>query len=191
MTEFKRIDFVDVRGGALAACERLPDSAAVYAFFPPTPVVATDDAEVFVETLSALIEMRASPVLHARAGSLHHIALDNRSALSEHKEALLAEYAQDPVFRAELATTVARCMPLRSPLYVGQTGTLQTRVRQHLAPSSDLASRLRLTGIGIDRCVVAYRLMPDVELLRSEEVRTLTEEIVTRILRPGYVSRIG
>lgn len=191
MTDFKRIDFADVPGGALAACERLPNSPGVYGFFSPTPVLPTDDPEEFIATLNALVEQRASPVQSTRAGSLYHLTLDNFSHLSQRKQEVLREHAQDANFREELATIVERCMPLRAPLYVGQTATLQTRIKQHLAPSSDLAIRLRSTGLAIDRCVIAYRLMPDIKALRTPEVLTLTEEIVTRLLRPGYVSRIG
>ncbi|WP_370714850.1 hypothetical protein [Sphingomonas sp. IW22] len=191
MSDFKRIDFADVPGGAWAACERLPNAPGVYAFFAPTPVVPTSNATEFVEALNGFIEQRASPVQFARAGSLHQISLDNYSELSSHKKEILRERAEDPTFREEIATVVARCMPLRAPLYVGQTVTVQSRIRQHLSPSSDLAVRLRSTGLAIDRCVIAYRLMPDLQALRSQDVLTLTEEIVTRLLRPGYVSRIG
>lgn len=191
MTEFKRIDFAKVPGGALAACERLPNAAGVYAFFSPTPVLPTSNASDFVEALNALIEQRASPVQSARAGSLHYINLDNYSGLSAHKKDVLREQSENQDFRDEIAAVVSRCMPLRAPLYVGQTVSIQSRIKQHLSPSSDLAVRLRSTGLAINQCVIAYRLMPDLHSLKSQEVLTLTEEIVTRILRPGYVSRIG
>ena len=191
MSDFRRIDFAEVPGGAWAACERLPNAPGVYAFFSPTPIVPTGTASEFVEALNAYIEQRASPIQFARAGSLHQLSLDNFSGLSAHKKDVLRDHAEDQAFREEIATVVARCMPLRAPLYVGQTVTIQTRIKQHLSPSSDLAIRLRSTGLAIDKCVIAYRLMTDLQTLKSQEVLTLTEEIVTRLLRPGYVSRIG
>ncbi|WP_344707151.1 hypothetical protein [Sphingomonas swuensis] len=191
MTDFKKIDFASVPGGAFAACERLPNSPGVYAFFSPPPVLPTSDADEFMGALNTLIEQRASPSLSARAGSLHQLTLDNFSQLSDHKQEKLREYAEDPRFREELAIIVSRCLPLKAPLYVGQTTVLQSRIKQHLSPSSNLAVRLRSTGLSVDRCFVAYRLMPDIEIFKKADVLTLTEEVVTRILRPGFVSRIG
>lgn len=95
--------------------------------------------------LNALIEQRASPVQSARIGSLHEISLDNYSGLSSYKMDVLRERAEDSIFCEEIAAVVSRCMPLQSPLYVGQTVTIQARIKQHLSPSSDLATRLSIT----------------------------------------------
>lgn len=191
MSDFRRIEFAAVPGGPLAACERLPDMPALYSFFMPRPVLPTADKAAFLEALHALIEQRASPTLNARAGSLHSLTLENFSVLSQHKREVLEEAAEDEAVRCEIAAIVDRCMPLRSPLYVGQTATLKSRVKQHLSPSSPLASRLRATGLELGSCTLCYRLMPDLEVLHTPAVLQLTEEIVTRILRPGYVARIG
>lgn len=191
MSDFKRIEFAAVPGGPLAACERLPDVPAVYSFFSPRPVLPTTDKAAFIAALHELVEQRASPTLSARAGSLHSVTLDNFSALSPHKREVLEDAAEDEDVRREIAAIVDRCMPLRSPLYVGQTATLKTRVKQHLHPSSSLTARLRMTAIELETCTLCYRLMPDLEIFHTPAVLQLTEEIVTRILRPGYVVRIG
>jgi hypothetical protein len=117
--------------------------------------------------------------------------LDNQSELSRTKKENLEEYAQSGAFRKFLAEVIAAAVPLRSPLYVGQTGALQRRIRDHLAPSSGLATRLRSADIQIEDCSLAYELMPENDLYKDEQTLTLIEEIVTRLIRPGFVGRIG
>lgn len=51
--------------------------------------------------------------------------------------------------------------------------------------------RLRSADIEIERCTLAYAIMPDNELYKDENTLTLIEEIVTRLIRPGFVGRIG
>lgn len=178
MSDFKRLDFTQVSGGSTAACERLPDVPALYAFFAPTPTLPSGDKDAFMNALKVLVEQRASPTLNAKAGSLHSVTLENFSQLSFHKQSMLEEIANDEEFRKEIAAIVNRCMPLRSPLYVGQTATLRTRVTQHLRSSSPLAIRLRLGDIRIEQCVLCYRLMSDMNAtFHDTAVLQLTEEM--------------
>ncbi|WP_298332362.1 GIY-YIG nuclease family protein [Asticcacaulis sp.] len=103
----------------------------------------------------------------------------------------MEEHAQSEAFRVFLVDVIASAVPLRAPLYVGQTGGLRRRIKDHLAPGSGLATRLRSADIQIENCTLAYRLMPDSDLYKDEQTLTLIEEIVTRLIRPGFVGRIG
>ncbi len=94
-------------------------------------------------------------------------------------------------FRELLADILVRSSGLQSPLYVGQTGNLRKRIGQHLDPGSDLSTRLRLAGIPIDECILTYTAVPANPLLDQGQILTLIEDIVTRMLRPGFVGRIG
>lgn len=191
MEAFKKIDFSKIRGGAAAACQRLPDSPAIYAFFAPVPVVSTLSPASFISSVMDVVEHRASPAHTRTLGSLHKIRLENQSDLSENKRERLEEYAQSDAFRGFLADIIAAATPLRSPLYVGQTGGLRRRIKDHLAPGSGLATRLRSADIQIENCTLGYELMPSSELYKDEQTLTLVEEIVTRLIRPGFVGRIG
>ena len=191
MAEFKRLDFAAIPGGATAACERLPNLPAIYAFFAPMPALPTKNKDAFVEALGGLVAQRASPVLNTKAGSLHHITLENYSVLSPHKVEVLDGLADDEATRQEIADLVRKCMELRSPLYVGQTATLHDRVKQHLYYKSKLSLRLSECDIGLHSCVLSYSLMPDMDIFKSSDALQFAEEVITRILRPGFVARIG
>ena len=191
MGDFKKIPFGSVKGGATSACQRLPDSPAIYAFFAPAPSVSTMTPKSFVKSVLSLVQHKASPT-HTRAiGSLHKVSLDNQSDLSRAKQDSLDEQAKSEHFRNLLADIIAVATPLRSPLYVGQTASLRRRIREHLDPGSGLAVRLRSAEIQIEECTLAYQLMPDSDLYRDEQTLVLIEEVVTRLVRPGFVSRIG
>jgi len=191
MEDFKKIPFGSVKGGATSACQRLPDSPAVYAFLAPVPRVSTLTPTSFVKSVMSLVQQKASPT-HSRAiGSLHKVSLDNQSELSQAKQDSLEEQAKSEGFRTLLADVIAVAIPLRSPLYVGQTASLRRRIREHLDPGSGLAVRLRSAEIQIEECTLAYRLMPESDLYSDEQTLVLIEEVITRLVRPGFVSRIG
>jgi len=119
------------------------------------------------------------------------VALDNRSTLGPKKQALLQEHAQSERFRELLANLVKKSSPLRSPLYVGQTDNLRRRITQHLDPTSDLSTRLRKENIALDECVLSYTLVEAATYMNRPQALILIEDIITRLLRPGFVARIG
>jgi hypothetical protein len=124
-------------------------------------------------------------------GSLHRIALDNWSSLGPRKEEALRAHSESEEFRRLLGDIMVRSSGLQSPLYVGQTGNLRRRVSQHLDPVSDLSIRLRSVGIAIGDCVLVYTEIPRNPLFGQTQTMTLIEEILTRMLRPGFVGRVG
>jgi hypothetical protein len=111
--------------------------------------------------------------------------------LGSKKEAALRAHAESEEFRRLLADILVRSSGLQSPLYVGQTGNLRRRIVQHLDPVSDLSMRLRREGITIGDCVLAYTEVPPHPMFAQTQTMTLIEDIVTRMLRPGFVGRIG
>jgi len=80
---------------------------------------------------------------------------------------------------------------MQAPLYVGKARKLQDRIRQHFRPLSPLTTRLREFNIPLDRCVLCYCLLDESMDALSEEALVLIEDIITRVLRPGFVLRIG
>jgi hypothetical protein len=188
---FSYIDFLDVVGGAPAACERLPAEPAVYAFFRNIKLSPHTSPEEFVALIESAISGRAAPDRHAKVGPMHRVTLECRSELSEKKWDRLFELAGSAAFRSFLAQVVATGSLLQSPLYVGKASSLQARIRQHLEPMSDLSARLREAGITVNRCILAYALVDESPVPLTDAALFLIEEVITRICRPGFVSRIG
>ena len=98
---------------------------------------------------------------------------------------------QDVAFRVFLSKVVETASLLQSPLYVGKAASLQGRIRQHLDPMSDLAVRLRNAGITINGCTLAYTIVDESPVPLDDNGMFLIEEIISRLCRPGFVSRIG
>jgi hypothetical protein len=111
--------------------------------------------------------------------------------LGPRKEEALRTHAESEEFRRLLGDIVVRSSGLQSPLYVGQTVNLRRRVSQHLDPVSDLSVRLRSVGIAIGDCVLVYTTIPPNPIFHQTQTMTLIEEILSRVLRPGFVGRVG
>lgn len=189
---FTYLDFSNVRGGASAACDRLPDQPAVYAFFRnvklPRPEAGADN---FLAALNAAISARAAPDRSSRVGPLHTVRLECWSELTANKSSKLSVLAENAAFRGFLGEVIETASLLQSPLYVGKADSLQARIRQHLEPMSDLAVRLREASITINGCSLAYAIVHECPVPLDLQTMTLIEEIISRICRPGFVSRIG
>ena len=80
---------------------------------------------------------------------------------------------------------------LQSPLYVGKADKLQRRIREHLDPMSDLCTRLREADITLNGCTLVYAIVDECPVELNHQTMILIEEIISRLCRPGFVSRIG
>jgi hypothetical protein len=188
---FSYIDFSDVIGGASVACDRLPAEPAVYAFFRNIKLPTLASADDFLESLVAAIGARAAPDRASKVGPLHQVTLECRSELSPRKAEKLSALVQSAAFRVFLGKVVGTASLLQSPLYVGKAASLQGRIRQHLDPMSELAARLREAEITINNCTLAYAIVDESPVPLDDQGMYLIEEIISRLCRPGFVSRIG
>jgi MoxR-like ATPase len=178
-------------GGLKAVSERLPDIPAVYAFvryITPPPV---HDKEEFVSSVQESIRMRAAPDHIANLGPLHKASLQSYSVLSERKLSDLEAYAENDDFRFVVRSVFEHAAALQAPLYVGKALSLQSRFLQHIQPMSDLNCRLREVGITLEQCILLYAELDSLPKNINQDALNLIEEILTRILRPGFVKRIG
>jgi hypothetical protein len=188
---FSYIDLSEIVGGASVACDRLPAEPAVYAFFRNIKLPSLASPNDFLVSLIAAIEARSAPDRMSKVGPLHKVMLECRSGLSERKAEKLSTLVQAAAFRVFLSKVVETVSLLQSPLYVGKAASLQGRIRQHLDPMSDLAVRLREAGIAIGGCTLAYAIVDESPVPLNDADMFLIEEIVSRLCRPGFVSRIG
>ncbi len=188
--EFRSIDLSDVVGGASAAVKRVPTASGVYSFFRKIKLNREDDSGEFVKEVLAYVDQPAARPHSTKCGPLHNISLESASTLSEKKLTQLHDLSSNAEFRAYLARVLSAASMLQSPMYVGKADDLQSRISQHLDPSSELATRLRQAGIVFDEAILVYTVIEESEQ-RSDSVLFLVEEIVSRICRPGFVLRIG
>ncbi len=178
-------------GGLRMVCERLPDTPAVYAFVRDIPLPPAHDANAFVESLEQSISLRAAPDHTTNLGPLHRATLQSFSELSDRKAADLREYAKVESFRQILRSVIEHAAPLQAPLYVGKATSLQTRFSQHIQPMSSLSTRLRNAGVKLEECSLLYTELNDLPEELDSSALNLIEEVLTRLLRPGFVMRIG
>ena len=189
--EFVQIDLSEIPGGLTAACEKLPNAPGIYAFYRRIPVLSTGDKEAFCKAILSTIEEHAAPDHHAQCGPLHSLSLYSFSKLSDTRTDRLEEMAEAAEFRRVVGEVFARLPAMQAPLYVGKARKLQDRITQHFRPLSPLTARLRECGIPLDRCVLVYCLLDENMEGLSDEALLLIEDIITRVLRPGFVLRIG
>lgn len=178
-------------GGLRMVCERLPDTPAVYAFVRDIPLPPAHNADAFVESLEQSISLRAAPDHTTNLGPLHRATLQSFSELSDRKASDLREYAKVESFRQILRSVIEHAAPLQAPLYVGKATYLQTRFSQHIQPMSSLSTRLRNAGVKLEECSLLYTELNDLPEELDSSALNLIEEVLTRLLRPGFVMRIG
>jgi hypothetical protein len=189
--EFIRINLAEVPGGLASAAEKVPNAPGIYAFYRRIPALPLSDKETFCETIRSTVVERAAPDIATSVGPLHSMSLYAYSELPEGKAVLLDDLSESDAFRRCVADVFSHLAALQAPLYVGKAKKLQDRIKQHFRPLSPLTMRLREVGIPLDRCVLCYCLLDENMEALSDEELTLIEDIITRVLRPGFVLRIG
>lgn len=187
---FSLLDLSTIVGGGSAAVRRVPAAPGVYSFFRKLSIDRLDDPGEFVDELMAYIDQPAAVKQTTKCGPLHTVSLESKSTLSDRKLSQLKELSKSTEFRSYVAKVVATSSMLQAPMYVGKADNLQSRITQHLDPSSDLATRLREAGIVLDQAILVYSVIDESAHL-SDSVLFLIEEVISRICRPGFVQRIG
>ena len=76
------------------------------------------------------------------------------------------------------------------PLYIGKANKLASRIKQHLSGGgqSKLKENLAKYNIDIDKCILSFHYIDD---NLNDSTNELFEDVITRILKPGFVRRIG
>lgn len=189
--QFVTINLSEISGGLAAASEKLPNAPGIYAFYRRIPALSTTDKAAFCDAICSTIGEHAAPDHNAKVGPLHSMSLYSFSRLSERRTEWLEELAEMVEFRRVVAEVFQRLPAMQAPLYVGKARRLQERISQHFNPLSPLAIRLREVGIPLDRCILEYCLLDENMDELSDDALLLIEDIITRVLRPGFVLRIG
>ena len=191
--------------GVEAICARVPSEAGVYAFFktfqPPDPI--SSSAKQFA---SYLISVATAPHCLPREGRikpLYSVRLSSKKTISTGKQQQLAQMCESKDFRIATAAALKHAFFFEQPLYVGKSGCIRDRIRQHLSPSSRLRERFKKVGIDIFdlrlMCLRLSGLTPADESAANGEDATADntagegplEEIFSKLFHPLFVERYG
>ena len=113
-----------------------------------------DDPELLFQKLVEDIER---PKFSERIGIInpyYEIGVRSFGKVSDGKRGRLKEALTNPSFRDELKQAIGNSILFQSPLYVGKSSNLRSRVEQHLALGSPLRSRLESVGIELDNSLL-------------------------------------
>jgi len=168
-----------------------------------------------------LVEDIERPKFSERIGVInpyYEIGVRSFGKVSDGKRGRLKEALNNFSFRQELKHAIGNSILFQSPLYVGKSSNLRSRVEQHLALGSPLRTRLEAVGIELDNSLLMICPLggndweandsdldeqTDVsDILEEssldgdqnalvERYEDLFEEIISRLFSPQFSERIG
>lgn len=181
-------------GGCSTAVSRIPDCRGVYAFFPF--VSYPDDPEELFKVLVSDVERKKFADRRAFMAPYYGLTLQSQTTLSRGKLQKLREALRDDRYRHDLIDILGNSILFQSPLYLGKSKNLRSRVNQHLDSSSPLRQRLADAGYEIERTSVL--VIPSLssegdELLDDDSIDSdgLAEEILSRLFQIQFTLRLG
>lgn len=171
--------------------EQLNDSSAVYFFYFNFFSYFTENIDDLYANIIYLIEKSFHEPKEKNFGDYYRIILTlTGQKLPDKKLEQLRAFLEDDGLRNFENTKhlFSILQEMQSPIYIGKASRLKTRISQHLKLSSDLCKRLALNDIDIFNCKLKFYYVND---NLPDNVNNLFEDIATRILKPGFVRRIG
>lgn len=190
--------------GPAAVLDRIPDGqSGIYAWFRSFQFSDTPDQ--FTEDLLAAIR---APKFQSRTGDLapyYEVNLRSKSYIPAGKEHALREALKNEPFLSAMRFALEWSMLFQTPLYVGKSADLKSRVGQHMNSGSVLRRRLFEAGVNIDKTYLLLVPTPDApdmapvaaELSESDAneappaYELLFEEVFSRLFNPAFTIRLG
>lgn len=112
---------------------------------------------------------------------------NNILGLSDSKSKLLLEHLKsDESLKYFLKIFKETCF--LKPFYIGKAKNLRNRLKQHFNGYSEIIRQIDNSKISYNNIWVGYKIVED---NLNEEVSTIIEEIVQRIVKPGLTKRPG
>lgn len=180
--------------GLNSAFDRIPDQGGVYAFFPYCEY--PNDPEMLFETLVFEINRKKFADRETNMAPYYGLKLESQTSLSKAKLPQLKIALRNDTFRKDLIETLTNSLLFQTPLYLGKSKSLRSRIRQHLETSSDLRDRLAESGYDIERTSILLIPSSTVELdgqISSDKIDYdgLTEEVLSRLFHIQFTLRLG
>jgi hypothetical protein len=186
--------------GPEAVLDRIPTAQnGIYAWFRGYKF--RKDVEGLAEDLGAALR---APKFQQRTGSIapyYELTLRSKTTFSEAKQGELKSALQKEEFRHNLSRALEWSILFQSPLYVGKSLDIRTRITQHLRPDSDLTLRLRSAEIELSQCYLLTMPLASLEesslkdnnadSTRDHGDEALFEEIFSRLFNPLFSIRLG
>ncbi len=190
--------------GSLAVLDRISEKqSGIYAWFRSFQF--RDKPDDFAEDLLAAIH---APKFQTRTGDLapyYEVNLRSKSYISTGKERALRDALKNEEFLGAMKFALEWSMLFQTPLYVGKSADLKTRIGQHLKSNSILRQRLLDARVDIDKTYLLLvptpvpdaadssdndpsELNEDAPLLTYE---LLFEEVFSRLFNPAFTVRLG
>jgi hypothetical protein len=187
--------------GATAVLDRIAaNQAGIYAWFRSFSF--SDSPTDFVQELMSAIE---APKFQPRSGDIspyYGVTIQSKGRVSPSKRSDIEQAIADPAFRNALQLSLQWSILFQSPLYIGKSACLRTRVAQHLRRCSPLRSRLETASIDIEKSYLLILPVDELRITESDAAEAsvdegttphelLFEEIFSRLFNPSFTVRLG
>jgi hypothetical protein len=189
--------------GPLSCTSRIPPATAgVYAWF--RCFAYPEDPDLLFKHLMKDIDRIK---FAERTGSIkpyYELSLRSKSWISESKKIRIRKALKEDLFKNRLLETLDQSIFLQTPLYIGKSLNLKSRIEQHLGEESPL--RTRLADAQIDISETRILLIPTEDSIEVEDLSSidndenqaeptnneeLMEEILSRLFSPQFTLRLG
>lgn len=169
------------------------NKSAVYLFkYDYNCEILYDDNDTVYSSLDKLIRKLYHEKAETIMGNYFHTSVElTAKGFSQKKQDLLKKTIEDDESfnYVNIKNLINIISENQHPLYIGKANKLRDRIKQHITgSSSDLKQKLTTYHIDINNCFISYHYMDDDLEVKTNE---LFEEIVTKVLKPGFVRRIG
>jgi hypothetical protein len=180
--------------GFTSAFDRIPDQKGVYAFFPYMDF--PEEPEALFEAIITNVERKKFADRQTSLAPYYGITLESKTSLSGAKLPKLRNALHNKHFRKDLIETLGNSLLFQSPLYLGKSKNLRSRISQHLAHSSELRERLSIAGYSIENTTIL--IIPSTEAPHEEpdldddiDADGLAEEVLSRLFHIQFTLRLG
>lgn len=157
-----------------AKLERLPDAPAIYCFCQSITVDASTSSHELRDHLANILRRPHGPQFSSAVGPYEQVRLVHEPPYTEKfvENVLNNKLIENNDFRVELHRILILLQDIIPPYYVGETGNLQRRIREHLAGrKSDLGERIRREGLSWEDLVVKYTTVDTATVASLESPR--------------------
>jgi hypothetical protein len=190
--------------GSSAVLDRISEKqSGIYAWFRSFHF--RDEPDEFADDLLAAIR---APKFQSRTGEIapyYEVNLRSKSYIPSGKEHALRDALKNEEFLSAMKFALEWSMLFQTPLYVGKSADLKTRIGQHLKDNSPLRKRLLEAKVDIDKTYLllvptpvpeeVIQINSDLSELDVDKTtptyELLFEEVFSRLFNPAFTIRLG
>jgi hypothetical protein len=180
---------------------------AVYAWYRDLEAIFQKNYYQSIENIiHNVLKSNTSDTFEGRIGYLYNVSItESPGHLKDKKNSILKELVRDNKQKQLFLDVLNDMVFFQSPLYIGSTYELKSRIRDHVEGNSLLRSRLHRAGIRIEDCLLVCKSFSEEfmqefidqnldENKKNENEKKFTElleDILTRLGPVAFVKRPG